>query len=492
MKILSKLYNEYQSSNPEKFCEDFIYMREKDSPIKYIESICRILEIIPGITFNKIDYVTDETQTLYLSKGKACPIGKSRYNAIWMHFTIVHGDETEEIKVPVLLPKLVDDFFFEVNDSIYSAIYQIIDRAFYCTNDAVVLKATSMPLIMNFMTKSTIPLSVAGKTNFHSSVLKIFGRDINPLYFLMITGFRNGAKNIQEIMHTYGLTSEFVTLVEGNANDTNDIYGRQDVYHISNTKHLVINMEVIDEDHEMNYMVLSLAGLLRDNKRYKDETEYWLRKLGSFFSTNTNAFIIKAENIMSSFNRLMDETTRFSLNFVDEEDKVNSSAMVVWLMKNLHWLRHSDNLDLKNKRVRLFEYIVMPLQYRFNTATVRIINNGKQNTMKIKKQIFSNIQSDLLIKHLLSTNLHRYNNCTSGLDLLSAGLRWSARGPQSLADGTDNISEVYRDIHPSYLGTFELLNNSNGDPGLTGNFVPFSNNVLITQAIEDFNSDRGQ
>jgi hypothetical protein len=109
-----------------------------------------------------------------------------------------------------------------------------------------------------------------------------------------------------------------------------------------------------------------------------------------------------------------------------------------------------------------------------------------------KKRLFSNLPANLITKQLLTTNLHRYDNCTSGVDLVSAGLKYSARGPQSIAEQNTDISLNHRDIHPSFMGIIDVFTNSNSDPGLTGCFNPFvhiDKNMFFSDKIAALTED---
>ena len=462
--LYTSMYNAFQSNNPEKFNDEFVYARERDDLQLYIDNIARILEIIPGISYLGSTITEDETEIWKHLKPEALSMSESRYNMINLKFFIKDNDDTADVSFNLLYPKLTDHFFFRLNDSNYTAIYQIVDRAFYTTRNSIVLKATSMPLITNFNNKSKFN-STTGKIEKNTCVLKIFKKDINPFFFLL------GNFELDEIMDMLGTeVTDIISIVEGE--DAGKI-------NIPITKEInfVIDQEKLAKRPDLDYIVWTFAEILTGNKKLSETQLDWRKKLGKMFTTNSNAFETKADGTNRSFIRIMDGVTKHAMNFISDHDKQDSFHIMVWIMKNIDTLKNNDNMSLDNKRVRMFEYMAMPLQYEFNKATVRVINNGRQNTFSGKKRIFSNIKPDLLVKRLLSTNLHRYNNCTSGLDLFSAAMKWSMRGPQSLAETSDNISEHYRDIHPSYIGALEIYSNSNSDPGLTGNFVPFMNNT---------------
>ena len=469
--LYKSMYNAFQATNPEVFNNEFIYARNRDDFQRYIDNIAHILEIIPGISYLGSTIIEDETEVWKKLKPEAISISNSRFNMINLKFHIQDNADESDVSFNLLYPKLMHDFFFELNDSKYTAIYQIVDRAFYTTRNNIVLKTASMPLITNFNNISKFNTD-AGKLEKPTCVLKIFKKDINPFYFLL------GNFEFDEVLKMLGdEVNDIIKIV--NTDDLDEHLACKDLdknnISIPITKELsfIINQEKLDLRPDLKYIVWTFAEILTGNKKSLDTPLDWRKKLGKFFTTNSNSFETKADGTNRSFIRIMDEVTKEAMNFISDHDKQDSFHIMIWIMKNIDMLKENDNMSLDNKRVRMFEYIAMPLQYTFNKATIRVINNGRQNTFNGKKRIFSNIKPDLIIKQLLSGNLHRYNNCTSGLDLFSAAMKWSMRGPQSLAENNDNISEHHRDIHPSYIGAFEIYSNSNSDPGLTGNFVPF-------------------
>ena len=143
---------------------------------------------------------------------------------------------------------------------------------------------------------------------------------------------------------------------------------------------------------------------------------------------------------------------------------------------NFHELFELDTVDLRNRRLRLFEYMVYPLLKRLSNSAYRILNS-RNISIKRVRNVFTSIPPTEIIKNLVNNELLRYYNATSTLELFSVILRYSARGPQALGNGSTGITLKYRGVHESYVGNVSLSMASASDPGMTGGITPLTKNV---------------
>jgi hypothetical protein len=153
------------------------------------------------------------------------------------------------------------------------------------------------------------------------------------------------------------------------------------------------------------------------------------------------------------------------------------------MMREYRTLVQVDGMDVKNKRIRVSEYLIHPLLLKFSESTYRLLNS-KNLTFRGLVAVFkpfihdiddekSRPQVNFLIKKLVTNELLRYSNMVNSFDLLTA-LRWTSRGPQSSSDRSrTDVSLRYRGHHPSYVGRIGLTAASAGDPGTSGTLVPF-------------------
>ena len=128
-----------------------------------------------------------------------------------------------------------------------------------------------------------------------------------------------------------------------------------------------------------------------------------------------------------------------------------------------------DNMDLANKRIRIYEYQLYPLRSYISGHIFRILNSPSI-TLKTLKRMFSRIGSSsmFLVRNMVNNELLRYYNASNEINLYGSCLRYTFKGPQSLSS-TVSISQ--RDLHPSYVGRLSLIASS------AGKFAPLYSNI---------------
>jgi hypothetical protein len=197
-----------------------------------------------------------------------------------------------------------------------------------------------------------------------------------------------------------------------------------------------------------------------------------LKRLGRFYTKNTNAYIHKADRVLLSLERILDETTKENLAHVDEDDKRSIYGILRWMSREYDTLSKEDNMDVRNKRMRLYEYLIHPILIKFSKSTYRLLNS-KNPSFNAVKSIFNSIGPMFAIRKLVTGKILRYSGCVNGMDLFASALKWTQRGPQSMADSpATDVAVRYRGMHPSYVGRIELSAASASDPGMSGTFVP--------------------
>jgi hypothetical protein len=128
--LINNLYTQYQDNNEEKFNKEFIYQRKlkhTQNTIECLEDACKALEVIEGITFLGSSVITDESVISNTLKKHSKDINENRFILISISFKLEKEDEEKIVTIPILFPKLIDDFYYILNGSRYTAIYQMID-----------------------------------------------------------------------------------------------------------------------------------------------------------------------------------------------------------------------------------------------------------------------------------------------------------------------------------------------------------------------------
>ena len=184
-----------------------------------------------------------------------------------------------------------------------------------------------------------------------------------------------------------------------------------------------------------------------------ENRKYWTQRLGSLYTTTSYKLYESGRSTIAFFERLLDITTQKKLK-VSDVNKESVYSVVKWMVQNYIELKKKDNLDLDNKRLRLYEYVAALLSKRVGESINRILTIGSKIKIKQVRDVFK-FPGTIIFQLLYSAPLLKYDDRVNDLDAFSA-LRYSVRGPNSLGSRSDrNISIKYRSCHPSYIGRLD-------------------------------------
>lgn len=464
MSLLTNWYAKYQQSNPETFNENFIFNRNKEENMKSIlESIAMALESIPNIKFTGCEIEEDESKFTELHK-----IEESRLIQATLSFHIDCEDsatgeiEHQDVSIKLLLPKIIDNFYYKLNGVRYYAIYQMIDKGTFNINNgySLGLKTMLMPFMLNRNDIKIVDLDgVEHKGRLME--LDVFRRKVNILlYYISECG-------LEETLKFFGN--------ENNIRLSDKPHPEEDEVGFElRKKALFLHVKKAFFEND-NWFTASLVHLFLKSKCSSIEEacnhDFWNYILGKIYTPNKDQAIKKAYKIHCSIRRILDKCTVENMVHVDPRDKLSIYHIFRWMLIYFEQLSREDNMDLKNKRLRLFEYILYPLTKKLSTETYRCLNT-KKLTMKTLVSIFSNIKPNLCIRQLITSELLRYVNCVNCVDLFSSALKITQSGPQGLS--STNVQTRYRGLHPSYIGKVGLHAASAGDPGMVLSMTPFA------------------
>ena len=479
MTASSMIHARYQADNPElNWNDDLIFWRERDDAAGYLEDVFAALEVVPGITFNGVTIERDESKFPYdlISND----IDPSRLDLAHVHFTLELQDCREDVTLSIFLPKLIDGLFYQLNGSLYYPILQLVDRGTYVTRKTFTLKTLLMPLVFRRDTFATLEDMLNGmeRTDLVYT-LDLFRNRINVFkYFFAKAG-------IAGTLEFFGM-SDFIVLmpeVEVEKLPAED-YRAHRIRGTSNYC-VVAHREWVEENaHYRGAMLATLVDALDGIQRKaieEDDVAQWKRRLGRIFTQNANGFEEKADKILISLERILDRRTKKNLAHVAAEDKEDVYGILRWMMVEYRTLVATDGMDVRNKRIRVAEYLIHPLLLKFSESTYRLLNS-KNLTFKSLLGVFrpfmyaedgrTRPQVNFLVKKLVTNELLRYSNMVNSFDLITA-LRWTTRGPQAVDRGKTDVSLRYRGHHPSYVGRVGLAAASASDPGTSGTLTPF-------------------
>lgn len=470
------LLKEIESRNPERFNEDFINLKDNDQILTHINAIFEAMEVINGVKFLGSEINEDEsTFPDYVRDGKTfVNVEESRYNLINFSFQLSDSNTGEEkiIEKSLFFPKMINKTYFYLNGSKFYPIFQIIDACTYNNGNSLTLKTLLMPIIIR--TKK-IEEYYDIFDNVYSGNIKIvdlFKRKINYLlYFFAEMGYDNAMK--------YLAGNNYEDYIVVCNKEEIDVDATAEDYNIFTTGSHDDTVLCIEKNFmkENDSFCLNLIEILNSHPIGEfnlHDKNNWVLELGKLFSRNKNNYESKALDILTSFKRILDNSTRNNLR-LKEENKKDIFAIVRWMTKNFERLITRDNMDLKYKRIRIYEYLCWDLLIKMSNSTYRLLNKN-EITMKEREQLFSTLGPMFIIKKIGQNELLRYMGGVNEINLFNPSLKFSFRGFQGLGSGSRDVNMEYRGVHPSYIGKIDLVASSSGDPGLTGTFVPFIKN----------------
>lgn len=475
MTLNSMVMAAFQDSNPERFNEDLIYMRKKEQ--EEIETFFHKLFSslgIPYVEFISLEIIHDEfKQREYFPDTQIRTIEESRLSLIVTKFKLdVPGEEeAEEYTFLQFFPKLVDDFFFNLIGNRYFSIYQITDKNFYSTRKSLFLKTLLMPLGIQFSPFDFESME-GNKFNGLEYRLDIFrSKAADSVKNIFLYYYIEYGEDAFDYVFNYQLGKDDTPNVF--IEDTYEEYEDYNCFQIRKDFFIYFKTELMATNANFANLVCSAIMSLKGTRKSKDllfkDLNYFKKKI-----INTNN-INKADKALLSMKRILDDVSKETLD-LPEEDKADTFAIARYMAWNFHELFELDTVDLRNRRLRLFEYMVYPLLKRLSNSAYRILNS-RNISIKRVRNVFTSIPPTEIIKNLVNNELLRYYNATSTLELFSVILRYSARGPQALGNGSTGITLKYRGVHESYVGNVSLSMASASDPGMTGGITPLTKNV---------------
>ena len=461
--LVEQWYAQYQSENPEKFNEAFIYNKGSSENMKdIIAHVSKAMESTGHIKY--LDCTIEEDESKFTDIHK---IEESRLYEATIRFKIFCVEDgkhqEEEVSIKLLLPRVINNFFFKINGIMYYAIYQMIDRGTYAVgNNTIGLKTMLMPFVIR--RKEEIVEDIEG-TQYRNRIMEldVFKRTVNiMLYYISDGGW-------DQTLRFFGLDG-LVSITDQKptqADLVNDAY-----FEIGKKFWFKANRNFLEQDRWVLGSLVSLLSKARfESLEDLQKPEFWNFQLGKIYTTTKDQAANKADKIHTSVRRILDGCTSDNMVHVLPKDKKSIYHLFRWILWFYDDLIREDNMDIKNKRLRLNEYVLYPFIKKLSTETYRCLNTRKV-TMKILRSMFSNIKPNICLKQLVTNELLRFANGVNGIELFSAAMKITQAGPQGLTN-RDNVPMRYRGIHDSYVGVLDLAFSSADDPGITASLVPF-------------------
>lgn len=471
MSSFAKFVAQYENPNEKRINEDLIYGMRNEPLVDYILDAFKSLEVINNIKMLDHEFIeyesqfdTDVVNEKYLkskkNKGKNIKkhinIDVTRYNMLRVNFKLTLNDEVQYKQVELLLLKQYKKYYLMMGGNKFYPIYQLVDSSTYNNKDYVTLKTMYMP---NIIKRNTGKLVDINGDDFHVPyyIICIFRKKCSPILYYLAT---MGMQNTLQFMNMDGT----IDIVE--EPDWND---KEHLYFKCNHVYIRVTAYLFEKDYFVQSMVYAVHELCKKTRiEQVNDINYWATRLGAEFTSNVNGQLEKGKNVILSFYRLLDNTTKKNLK-LRQFCRDNMHAIIRWMLQNFSELKAKDNMDLANKRIRMAEYIAFYFIRRLSNKVNTLLSRKKNAVTMADLVSLLTFPPDELIKqlHKSKSALLRYDNTVNDQDFFTA-LRYSSKGPGSLGEHSSNAVNIkYRGIHPSHVGRLDINTSGSSDPGLT-------------------------
>lgn len=473
--------------------EDLVVMNMKEfEVIQNITILGYYLETDP----EKIDINEHTININYKRKSDRLDIPKYKYlnpdRVAEMVFTIEIKTNVNQkiITKKILIPVEYNGFYY-IGNKKWKTEWQLCDASTYNQRGKITLKSR-MPIII-YQTKHrpimdlegmihdtrTYSYALNSKSRFNSAKPK--PKFINPM---MIYSAKMGLEeaivymgagpDISILSRSKAEYKEYDNLDEFYYFNINEVVFRVDKYMMDTNKHIASIVGML-KSLESNEFPVSYALL----SNFEEEKQYWRCRIGyvgAAKSKNLLSFLEKGNTTIKMFERLLDNVTQMNLR-LEEPYKRDIYALMKWMLYEFDNLKTRNNMDLNNKRIRKAEYIVQPtLGKKIAENIIKIIEKSGKSSQNIIDTLLEgfNFPSDIIISGMRSNGyLIKSDELVNDFTALS-DLYYSSKGPNSLGENSSKmISQKYRNIHPSFMGSIDINVSSNSDVGMSGAFTPF-------------------
>ena len=467
---------EYQDNNPEKFNPNILNCKKNEDILQLLDEIFQSFETIENIRYDGLEELPMnkplKVEELNNEENKI-DIEGSRLRKIVGHFNLSGKNKKGEWKeiekdLKLYIPKLINDRFFIISGNKFFPVFQIVDAECYKTRTSVVIKTMYKPLIFEFTNDilETNGNDIEYKTKYIN--INLFGKKISPFLYI-VTKFGSFNKLID-----YFKLTEFISIIDNIDNDN-------DYYYFDLNEHLYLkvfkNYLNISNIKDNSILILSFIKFFKNLTNYKkiekidmEDKEFWLKKLGSNFTTNSKMYNTKAEKILISLEKICDPTTQRAMR-LNQDDKKDIYSLIRWSLINYNELMNLDNTDLRNKRIRINEYELYPF-IESNLVRINRVLASRNVTVERLQSIFNNISIGKIISDISNNKLIRYSNAPNTIDLFSSQLKGTNTGFQN-QNNQAGMNIRTKGIHPSFLGKIDVVATSTNDPGSSFTITPF-------------------
>lgn len=380
----------------------------------------------------------------------------------------------EYIDVYILVPRIVDKYYFRISGNVYYAMYQIVDGSTYNNSTSSNAKSSNITLKTQFMPVKLYKKNVT-ITTIDGEELKI--TNYNSMIFSKYFGA------IKYILAKYGLYGAMKFMGIPVLQFYKDPVYDPNLYTF-NAKgiYITVPMYIFDKDPVTQSLVYTIYNSLNESTEYNDifTREFWICSLGGEFK---NFSIAKGEAVMNSIEGIYDISTRESIR-LPEEDKQDIYAILRWMIREFPNLKAKSNLDVSTKKVRYAEYIASLYAMSLCKSIYRLSDISKRVTIEgVKKSIVK--RPTYLLDEIVKCRLVNYRGLVNDLDSLIA-LKYTYKGISGMGEkSVKAVPQIYRSVQSTDAGRLDIDSSPKSDPGMGGVICPLTK--LYDGSFSQFN-----
>lgn len=381
-----------------------------------------------------------------------------------VNYIITAKGESKSLTVHILVPRIIDRYYFKIGGNMWFAMLQIVDGSTY--NNALTNNAKKQSITC----KVVMPIRL-----FKNTYTFINDADGEPFDCVFYTSnvFTRTLPMFKYILAKYGYigTQQFTGIEYIYISD--DSNPRDDYYCVFVKDNIYVNVPkyIFDNDYVTQSLFFTIIKCINDAKKPTIEKilthDFWLESLGNEFKTPT---VKKGLELLASLESTYDITTREMIN-LDEYTKRNIYSVLLWLAREFNKLRTKDNLDVSLKRIRYGQYIASLYSMKLISGLKRL--SDIKNKVELKSIIRAiKTKPTFLLDEICKCNLINYRNLVNDSDAF-LGMKYSYKGVSGIGDNNNkSIPTIYRHVHPSQLGILDTDSSPKSDPGISGVLCP--------------------
>lgn len=380
-----------------------------------------------------------------------------------VHYYISVKDQSEILEVHILVPKIVNKYYFRIAGNMWLAMLQIVDGSTY--NNSLTNNAKKPSITC----KTAMPVRIFR----NSCILKDINNEPFECIYYTSNIFKKTLPVFKYILAKYGYigTKQFTEI--GVVDLCSKPNLSQDDYciKIKDGIYLTVPKYIFDNDYVTQSLFYTIYISMCNDKKVTLEkaltNDYWLEVLGAEFKTAT---VKKGIELLVSLEGIYDISTKEDIR-LDEYTKRNIYSILLWIVREFSRLRVKDNLDVRFKYIRYGKYIASLYSMKLIKGLKRLSDNKNKVELKSISRAIKT-KPTFLLDEICKCNLINYRNLVNDLDSILA-IKYSYKGVSGIGDNSNkSIPIIYRHVHPSHLGILDTDSSPKSDPGISGVLCP--------------------